>query len=200
MPTRDEMNALGREIVGAYEARTAGIARVKESEAGRKRTAVQEIAQRSSDVSAMLKEFREEQAGVRDEWEKLSATMQAKRGGVALVVEAPRPVEVLPPPAVVAEAPRPVVVVAPPPAVVAEAPPAMAEEEAVAMAEVGEVTPELASLSERVFEYLANHPDGTRLIELEREFSMSRLQMARVVRNLMDEGKAEKRDLFYFAA
>jgi len=54
---------------------------LREAEAGRKRTAAQEIAQRKSDVGAMLKGFREEQAGVREEWEKLTTTMQAKRAG-----------------------------------------------------------------------------------------------------------------------
>ncbi|MCL4459075.1 MAG: hypothetical protein M1136_07570 [Chloroflexi bacterium] len=62
-----------------------------------------------------------------------------------------------------------------------------------------EVTPEFASLRDRVFEYLASHPDGTRLAELEQEFGLPRIQMARVVKVLMDENKVEKRDLLYFA-
>ncbi len=62
-----------------------------------------------------------------------------------------------------------------------------------------ELPGELASLSSRVFEHLANHPDGTRLAELEQVFALSRVQMARVVKNLMNEGKAKKQDLLYFA-
>jgi len=131
----------------------------------------------------MLKGFREEQAGVRDEWQKLTTTMQAKRGAPV--------VEVRPPEAV---APPPVEEVAPPPSVEE-----VAEEEAVAHAEVAEVTPEIAVLRDQVFEYLANHPDGTRLVELEEEFGVARIQMAKVVRSLMDENKVEKRDLYYFA-
>ena len=73
------------------------------------------------------------------------------------------------------------------------------EEEAVERAGGRGVAPELAGLSERVFAYLANHPDGTRLAELEGEFGLSRLHAARVVGSLMDDGKVEKRELLYFA-
>jgi hypothetical protein len=54
-------------------------------------------------------------------------------------------------------------------------------------------------LRERTFVYLADHPAGTRLAELEAEFGVSRIEMARVVRALMDDNKAEKRELLYFA-
>lgn len=54
-------------------------------------------------------------------------------------------------------------------------------------------------LRDRIFAYLADHPDGTKLAELESEFGVSRIEMARVVRALMDDNKAEKRELFYFA-
>ena len=77
--------------------------------------------------------------------------------------------------------------------------PAHEEDEAVARAVVGVVTEELTTLGDRVFQHLANHPDGTRLAEIEREFGLPRLQAARVVRHLMDEGKVEKRNLSYFA-
>jgi alpha-D-ribose 1-methylphosphonate 5-triphosphate synthase subunit PhnG len=121
---------------------------LRESEAKRKRTEAKEIAQRKLDVSTMLKEFDEEQAGARDEWYKLTATMQAKRGGVAVEAKPPETV---------------------------------------------------AALRAQVFEYLANHPDGTKLVELAEEFGVARIQMAKVVRNLMDENKIEKRALLYFA-
>jgi len=61
------------------------------------------------------------------------------------------------------------------------------------------VTEQLAAMCDRVFRYLANHPDGARLTEIEWEFDLGRLQAGRVVRHLMDEGKAEKRDYCYFA-
>jgi len=129
---------------------------IKQAEGERKRTATQEIAQRKSDVGAMLKEFHEEQAGVRDEWQVLTATLQAQRVGLA--VEAKPPV-----------------------------------------AEAAEIIPETAALSGRVFEYLANHPDGTRLVELEQKFGVARIQIAKIVKSLMDENKVEKRELLYFA-
>lgn len=53
-------------------------------------------------------------------------------------------------------------------------------------------------LRDKVFAYLANHPDGTRLTELEGEFGVARIQTARIVRELMDGNKVEKRDLLYF--
>jgi hypothetical protein len=37
------------------------------------------------------------------------------------------------------------------------------------------------------------------MTELEKEFGVARIQMARVIRNLMDENKVEKRNLLYFA-
>jgi len=211
MTTREEMRGLAEEIVGSYEDRISGIARVKESEAERKRTEAKEIAQRRSDVSTMLKGFddahaamsnelkadlakvapalreseaerkrtgakeiaqrrsevgtmlkgfREEQAGVRDEWQKMTATMQSKRGGVAVAV-------------------KPLIEGIPEGA--------------------AEITPETAALREQVFEYLANHPDGTKLVELAEEFGVARIQIGKVIRNLMDENKVEKRELLYFA-
>lgn len=118
---------------------------------------------------AELKEVRTVLAGGRDEWQKMTATMQAKRGA---------PVAVAPPPPPVWE---------------------MAEEEALARAGAGEVTPGTAVIGSRVFEHLANHPDGTRLVELEQRFGVARIQVARLLKSLMNENKVEKRDLLYFA-
>ena len=70
---------------------------------------------------------------------------------------------------------------------------------AEAVAAPAEIAPEIADIRDRVFEYLANHPDGTRLVELEQEFGLARIQIAKVVRSLMDENKVEKRELLYFA-
>ncbi len=57
----------------------------------------------------------------------------------------------------------------------------------------------IGELHDRVFAYLADYPDGTKLAELEAEFGVSRIEMARVVRALMDDNKTEKRELLYFA-
>jgi uncharacterized protein YukE len=110
--------------------------------------------------NAELKEVRSELAGARDEWQKMTATIQSKRGGVAVAVK-------------------------PPIEEIAEG--------------ATEITPETAALREQVFEYLANHPDGTRLVGLAEEFGIARIQIAKVVRKLQDENKVEKRDLLYFA-
>ena len=57
----------------------------------------------------------------------------------------------------------------------------------------------VGELRDRVFAYLADHPDGTKLTELEEEFGLARIQIARIVRALIDDNKVEKRDLLYFA-
>jgi len=62
-----------------------------------------------------------------------------------------------------------------------------------------EITPETDDIQNRAFEYLANHPDGTKLVELEKEFGVSRIEMARLLKDLMGENKVEKRELLYFA-
>jgi len=112
------------------------------------------------DFGTELKDIRSELAGGRDEWQILTATMQAHRGGA--------PVEVKP----------------------------SLEETAE---EAAEITPETAALSDRVFEYLANHPDGTKMTELEEEFGMARIQMAKLLKALMNENKVKKQELLYLA-
>jgi len=124
-----------------------------------KQELVRDVAEIKSAVSAQLRELAEIQAGAREEWQTLTATMQAQRVGVAVE---------------------------------------MKPEEAVAVP-VEAKTPETTDLRDRVFEYLANRPDGTRLVELEQEFGVARIQMAKQLRSLMDENKVEKRELFYFA-
>jgi len=125
-----------------------------------KQELVRGVAEIKSAVSAQLKEFADIQAGVRDEWQTLTAIMQEKRGGTMLKVEPP------------------------------------AEEIAE---EAAEITPETAALRNQAFEYLANHPDGTRLVELEQEFGVARIKMARLLKDLMNENKVEKQELLYFA-
>ena len=127
-------------------------------------------ANRKRDVGNMLKgfgtelkEIRSELTGARDEWQILTATMQAQRVGPAVEVKPRAPVE------------------------------GVVEEEAA------EIIPETTALRDRVFEYLANHPDGTKMTGLEQEFGVARIQMAKVIKSLMDENKVEKRELLYFA-
>ena len=56
-----------------------------------------------------------------------------------------------------------------------------------------------ATLRGHIFGYLADHPDGTRISELEQEFGLARIHIARAIRSLMDENKVEKRGFLYFA-
>lgn len=175
-----------RELGAAHQA----MGQQQRAELGRGRAGLE------ASVSLQILGYHEELAGARAAWEGMTATLGARRGGHAAVAGAPAaPVAAAPvaaPPAV-AGTPAPASLVVEVPVAVEE------EEEAVARAEVGEVTPEFISVRDRVFEYVANHPDGTRLVEIERELGLSRLAAARVVRNLMDEGKVEKRGLLYFA-
>ena len=55
------------------------------------------------------------------------------------------------------------------------------------------------TLRDVIFTYLAEHPDGAKLTQLERDLNMARIKLARVMRQLMEENKVEKRDLLYFA-
>jgi hypothetical protein len=55
------------------------------------------------------------------------------------------------------------------------------------------------TLRDVIFEYLADHPDGARMTDMEREFGMPRIQIATALRGLIDDNKVEKRDLVYFA-
>ena len=54
-----------------------------------------------------------------------------------------------------------------------------------------------AALADRVFEYLSDHPDGTSLTGLEEQFRLGRSAIARVISQLMDDGKIEQRDTLY---
>ena len=71
----------------------------------------------------------------------------------------------------------------------AEAP---SEESAAGRASLGE-------LRDKIFAYLADHPDGTKLLELEEEFGVARIRIAKVIRELMDDNLVAKRELLYYA-
>lgn len=114
MPTREEMRSLGQEIIGSYEARVVGIATLREEVASQRQAAqaqlhelhrahqamarklradlAKSVAHLKRDVGTMLKRFdaelkkvRADLAGGRDEWRKLTITMQAKRSGAGQV-------------------------------------------------------------------------------------------------------------------
>ena len=178
----DEVSKLLKDFDKAHAEMSAQLkADLAKGEADRVKQAQIEIKERIGAVTDLLDDFRKEREEAATAWQKLVSTMEGVRGGT----KAPAPIakeEVVKNPEAKA-------------AGVEELP----EEEAVARAEPAEVTPEVAALQHRVFEYLADHPDGTRMVQLEREFDIARIQMARVLKNLMDDNKVEKRDLLYFA-
>jgi len=146
-----------------------------------KRDLAKGTAERKSDVDTLFKGFevklnevRTALDGGRDEWQRMAATLQSKRGAAVADVKLPK------------AAPAP-------------ASSKQVAKKAVARAEVADLTPGLAAFRNRVFEYLANHPDGTRLVQLEQKFGMARIQMAKIVKSLIGKNKVEKRDSLYFA-
>jgi len=153
----------------------ADLAKVKpelaKDEAERVNQAQIEIKERVGAVTELLDDFRKEKEEAATAWQNLVSTMEGVRGKKA------------PTPVAKEKVKKPV----------AEAKPVeeVTEEEAA--------TPEAAEFQQRVFEYIADHPDGTRMVELERDFVTARIQMARILRKLMDGNKVEKRDLLYFA-
>ena len=167
-----------------------------QAEAERVKQAQIEINERVTSVRELLDEFKTERDRTATAWQALVNVMQAKRGMAAPAVEAtPK----APP---VAEPAKEEAMAKAEPAEIAKAETETSEasdkEEAVAEESV-ERTPETTALSGQVFAYLADHPDGTRMTELEEEFGIARIQMARLLKELMEENKAEKRDMLYFA-
>lgn len=58
---------------------------------------------------------------------------------------------------------------------------------------------ESLTLRDRIFARLADYPDGVPLVQIEREFGLRRLAASRLVRSLIEDGKAQKRERRYFA-
>jgi len=224
MPTREEMQALGQEIIRRHEDRVDAVAQLGRAEAQREREAQQEIAQRRSDVNAQLTGYDEAHATMsrqlRADLAQVTPALhqaEAQREREAQQEIAQRRSDVSTQlsgyryeqagaraawqeMATTMQAKRGGGVA------VAEAPAPVVEEVAPA-ASVEEATEEESKeedlgnggLIDQVFAHLADRPDGARLTELEEEFGASRFEMARVIRRLTDEGKVEKRDMLYFA-
>ena len=120
MTMREEMRSLGNEIVRSYEARIGGIAQMQETvstDLAATRTQLKalngsrgtmskklksELAKSAADLKrdvgtmlkgfdAELKKVRTDIAGGHDEWQKLGATMHAKRKGPKAKEAAPPP-------------------------------------------------------------------------------------------------------------
>ena len=151
---------------------------LSQTEAQRQRQARQEITGRRTDVTAQLTGYRDEQTGARAAWQEMAVTLQTKRG-VAVPVAKPHAL----------------------PVKEAAAAPSAEVEAAAATAplKIEEVAKPPASLRDRVFSHLADRPDGVRLVDIEGEFGVGRFEAIRLLKDLMDEGNAEKRDLLYFA-
>ena len=146
-----------------------------------KRDLAKGTAERKRNVDVLFKGFdvklnevRTALDGGRDEWQRMATTLQSKRGAAVADVKLPK------------AAPAP-------------ASSKQVAKKAVARAGAAELPPGLAAFRDRVFEYLANHPDGTRLVQLEQKFGMARIQMAKIVKSLIGKNKVEKRDSLYFA-
>ena len=129
-------------------------------------------------VAARLAGHRDERDDARAAWQGIAAALQTKRGAAVPVAEPP----------------------APPVKEAAVAPSAEMEEAAATQPlKIEEVAKPPASLRDRVFSHLADRPDGVRLVDIEGEFGVGRFEAIRLLKDLMEEGNAEKRDLLYFA-
>jgi hypothetical protein len=58
---------------------------------------------------------------------------------------------------------------------------------------------EAAALRDRVFAYLADHPDGVRFVEIEQQFKLDSHQASSVLRRLVEDGKAKRAGRLYLA-
>ncbi|MBI2866095.1 MAG: hypothetical protein HYX99_01875, partial [Chloroflexi bacterium] len=126
-------------------------------------------AKRSQAARARLRELASDRHRARETWRSLTAALGARRRRAVAARGSPPPVGNTTP------------------------------RESAPLPNGGEGTLPPSQLRSNLFDYLAGHPDGTRLTELEKVFGTSRIQAARLLRSLVDEGKAEKRDLLYFA-
>lgn len=174
----DRKTAVGNELEELHSTRMAASEKLHEhiaksaadrkaDFAGCKAMLVEDVSGIKHDTHSMLRAFdkelkdvRTELAGGHDEWQKLTATMQAKRGGTTAKVHMPK-----------------------------SAKPQKA----------GSTGSDFATLGEKLLEFLAKHPKGAKMTQLEQKFGLARIQMAKVIKALMDENRVEKRDLFYFA-
>jgi hypothetical protein len=152
-----------------------------------------EVATMCADADAFVGHLHRLSAGRRSEVTTMRADHQAFLGHLHRL-SAGRHAEIWGGAAPVRAAARPVRPAVARPRAAAPAPPV---EEAVPTAPAA--TAEAVTLRDVIFEYLAEHPDGARLTDMEREFGMARIQIATALRGLIDDNKVEKRDLVYFA-
>lgn len=133
-------------------------------------------------VSTTLAGYRDGRKALADDlaefgqvWGGFTEVMRARRGSVASD-----------PPAAVGPRPKPDLRAKPP----AGAPRAKAEETSPTGAATCE--PHRVPPDEAVFGYLADHPDGVRLVELEDHFGTLRIRLAPILNRLIQENKARK--------
>lgn len=134
---------------------------------------VQADAHRRPEVTRWMDELTADRLAAGQYWRQMAAALRQRRAGVVAPV-----------------------------APVAPAPPEGEEGEARAEARRPSRKgrkPKAAALPDRVFAYLADHPDGVGLMEIERRFQLGRPEASRVLKSLMGEGKSKKQGLLYVA-
>ncbi len=55
------------------------------------------------------------------------------------------------------------------------------------------------TLREVIFTYLAEHPDGAKLTQMERDMRIARIRLAKEMKRLIEANKVQKREMLYFA-
>lgn len=137
----------------------------------------QAAADRRSGVLGWLGDLSADRLAARREWGQMVTAFHAGKAGV-MTADAP--------------APKPKKARA-----AAKTPPVTEEQESGA--DTRGAASEPGALQDRVVGYLADHPDGVRLVNIEQEFSLNRLESSRLVRVLLEEGKVRKQERVYFA-
>ncbi len=56
----------------------------------------------------------------------------------------------------------------------------------------------MMTLEERVLDFINNHPDGVKVIEMEKPFGETRMKLGFVVKNLLEKGMIKKVETAYF--
>lgn len=184
--TKRRRGAVQRWLDEARDARTAG----NRAERERRRQRIASLHQSAREERDAIQEWLAELARTRTaqrDTQTATATVAEEAAELENTVEPETPVET--PPAEEAEA------------VQAELDATVTETDTVGESPTEEVSSgsEPESLAERIFAFLVEHPDGVRLTEIETKFELGRLQAARLVNGMIEDGKVRKRDLFYFA-
>lgn len=184
-------------VAHARAGRQATAASLKEGLAAHRSTLHAEVARDLDQFAAQRDGLARDLRAFGQTWKAFTQTMHAARGGLAPRTPASQPA----PPAPSPEPTRPTPASQPPPPAPSPEPtqptsavrPGSTEEESLASSTLS---------TDEIFSFLADHPDGVRLVEMEAHFGVPRIRLAVAVNRLIEENRAFKDDerKLYFAS